>query len=316
MIEKATEKQEGEKQKFEMTLGLRDDVPEALYHQSPGISKHALDQLAISPLHYKTHKDNPEPPTPAMVLGSAFHCLVLTPELFDQEFASDMGKPKKPTAAQLNAKNGPTEKTLTMINELEAWESQRAGKIIIKSKPGDNPFWSPGDWQQIHNMRDAVRAHPVASILLDLDPEVGWSERSPYWMDKQTGRLCRSRIDRFNEAHGLAIDLKSAVSSGYSDFCRAVVDYRYDVQAAMYTAGLKAVGVPVKAFVFIVVEKKPPYAIGIYTLDQKARHIGHVKWRQSMQTFDECKTADKWPSYPEEVRELILPPWAEKGKYY
>jgi len=311
---KPNEKQKEENPAFKIKLGLRDDVPEQLYHRSPGISKHALDDLAISPLEYKTRKEHPEPPTPAMVLGSALHCLVLTPELFDDEFSSDMGRPKKPTSAQLNAKNGPTEKTLAMMVELEKWEAAREGKIIIKSKPGKDPFWEPGDWQTIHNIRDSVRAHPIASILLD--PDQGWAERSAYWYDKETGRLCRSRIDFFNEGHGLAIDLKTAASAGYTDFCRAVVDYRYDVQAAMYTEGLKRVGVPVKAFCFVVVEKKPPYAIGIYTLDPQARHIGYVKWRQAMRTFDECKTADKWPSYPSEVRELILPPWAEKGKYY
>ena len=294
-------------------LGLRDDIPEHIYHRSPGISKHALDQLNVSPLEYKTRKDHPEPPTPAMILGSALHCLVLTPELFDAEYMSDRDKPKKPTSAQINAKTI-TAKTQAQIAEWEKWQSATIDKTIIKDNPGDDPFWSPGDWQTIHNIRDAVRAHPVASILLD--PEQGWAERSPYWMDKETGRLCRSRVDFFNEAHGLAIDLKTAASAGYSDFLRSVHDFRYHVQAAMYTAGLKACGVPVKAFCFVAVEKKPPYAVGIYTLDAQARHIGHTMWRQDMRTFDQCKKADEWPSYPPEVRELILPPWAEKGKYY
>ncbi len=303
-----------ENKSFEIILGLRDDVPEHIYHRSPGISKHQLDQIAISPEYYITRKNHPEPSTPAMRLGSATHAYVLESDRFSDQFAIEsIDAPKKPTKPQLAAAI-PTKNALISINYWADWNLKNEGKFIISNKPGNDPFWKPGEWQTIKNIHAAVRAHPIASVLLD--PSQGWAERSPYWIDKQTGRLCRSRVDFYNEAHGLAIDFKTAVSSGYSDFCRAVVDYRYDVQASMYTAGLRAVNVPVKAFVFIVVEKTPPYAVGIYTLNDKSRHIGHVKWRQSMQTFDECKKTDNWPSYPPEIRELDLPPWAEKGKYY
>jgi len=295
-------------------LGLRDDIPEHIYHRSPGISKHALDEVAESPLLYKTKKDHPEPSTPAMRIGSATHAYVLETDRFTDEFAIEpAGAPKKPTSAQLNAPK-PTEKALISINYWKKWNDENAGKFVISNKPGDDPFWKPGEWQTIQNIHDAVRAHPIASILLD--PSQGWAERSAYWMDREFSRLCRCRVDFFNEAHGLAIDFKTAESAGYSDFIRAVSQYRYHVQAESYTAGLKACGVPVKAFVFVVVEKKPPYQIGIYTLDAKARHIGHAMWRQAMRTFDECKKTDEWPAFPPEVRELELPPWCEKGKYY
>jgi len=292
-------------------LGLRDDIPEHIYHRSPGINKHGLDNINVSPLHYLTEKENPPPATPAMIIGSALHCLVLEPERFDQEYIKD-DAPKKPTSAQINAKTI-TPKTQAQIEVYDQWQAAAFGKTIIKDKPGKDPFWEPGDWATLHNIRDAVRAHPVASILLD--PDQGWAEKSMYWMDKEIGRLCRGRVDFFNEAHGVAVDLKTAASARYSDFIRAVSDYRYHVQEQMYLAGLKAAKVPVQAFVFVVVEKKPPYAIGIYTLDKEAKHIGHAMWRQDMRTFDECKKNDEWPCYPSEVRDLILPPWAERGKY-
>lgn len=295
-------------------LGLRDDIPEHIYHRSPGINKHGLDNISVSPLHYLTEKQNPKPSTPAMVIGSALHCLVLTPELFDQEYVREpKNKPRRPTVLQINPKKGdPKPEHIEALEWWRNWENKSDCKTIISDNPGDDPFWKPGDWQTIHNIRDAVRAHPIASILLD--PDQGWAERSCYWMDKETGRLCRCRIDFFNEAHGLALDLKTAMSARMSDFMRSVSDYRYHVQAEMYSAGLKACGLHVQAFVFVAVEKVPPYGIGIYTLNPQGRHIGRAMWRQDMRTFDQCKKLDEWPCFPPEVRELNLPPWAEKGK--
>lgn len=295
-------------------LGIRDDIPEHIYHRSPGISKHALDAINVSPLHYLTEKQNPKPPTPQMVLGSALHCLVLEPERFDDEFIKEpTNKPRKPTAAQINKKGGPTGETLAALEWYAEWEKASEGKTVISDKPGKDEYWEPGDWQTIHNIRDAVRSHETASILLD--PDAGVAERSIYWRDKETARLCRSRVDFLNEAHGLAIDLKTAASARYSEFTRAIHRYRYHVQAEMYSAGLRACKWPLKAFVFIAVERVPPYGVGVYVLDSEARRIGFTQWRNDMHTYDQCKRLDEWPSYPPEVREIVLPAYAQRGDF-
>src|SRR6185369_8534287 len=61
------------------------------YHSSNGISRTSLMLLNKSPYHFWYEKLSGEfekkEQTPAMNLGSAFHTLLLEPELFDKEFA-------------------------------------------------------------------------------------------------------------------------------------------------------------------------------------------------------------------------------------
>lgn len=59
----------------------------AEYHQHPAVSKSDLDLIQRSPAYYKYCKEHEKSQTPAMLLGSVVHKLVLEPEEFDAEFA-------------------------------------------------------------------------------------------------------------------------------------------------------------------------------------------------------------------------------------
>ena len=59
----------------------------AEYHGYRGaISKSRLANMAVCPAYFKWCEDNPSAPSDDMVLGSAFHKIVLEPETFDDEF--------------------------------------------------------------------------------------------------------------------------------------------------------------------------------------------------------------------------------------
>ena len=66
------------------------DMPEATYH-ALGLqyaSSHRLRTMATSGFEtVKYQAENPMEPTPAMALGSAVHCLTLTPDKFKSQFA-------------------------------------------------------------------------------------------------------------------------------------------------------------------------------------------------------------------------------------
>lgn len=57
------------------------------YHSNSAVSKSTLCKMAINPEYYKWCLDNPQPPTDDLIVGSAFHKLVLEPDDFDKEFA-------------------------------------------------------------------------------------------------------------------------------------------------------------------------------------------------------------------------------------
>ena len=56
------------------------------YHAAPGASASRLKQLKRSAAHMKYDMDNPQEPTPAMIIGSATHSAILEPDLFVKEW--------------------------------------------------------------------------------------------------------------------------------------------------------------------------------------------------------------------------------------
>ena len=61
------------------------------YRAAAGVNVSSLKELARSPLHYRYAKDNPNPTTSAMSLGTAAHCATLEPERFAAEFVTWTG---------------------------------------------------------------------------------------------------------------------------------------------------------------------------------------------------------------------------------
>lgn len=187
---------------------------------------------------------------------------------------------------------------------LAEWTENNPGRIVL----------SPEVWEQIHAMRDAVMAHPAARAVLTI----------------------------MNDVIG---DLKTTEDASPEGFAKSMANYRYDVQAPYYLDGVKKAleqgkcippvegasemsvywideatgvlcrcrpdwwrGYP-KNFVFIAVEKKPPYAVGVYVLDSASTEIGRAIYQHDLQVYAECLASDKWPGYGDLVQTINMPAW-------
>jgi len=293
-------------------LGIFDDIPSDEYHFGKGISKSGLDIINRSPAHYITNKQHPRPPTDALDIGRAFHSLVLEPDVFSLEFICEPDDaPRRPTQPQLDAVKK-SDKARASIEYWQHWDAENIGKTVIKSKPGANKFWKPGDWATIHNMRDAIMSHPMASILCNHDD--GKAEQTIYWIDELTFKLCKCRPDFDNQAHNVIVDLKSTLDASYTEFAKSVGKWRYQVQDSFYTDGMRSAGRKIAAFVFIAVEKDPPYGVGVYVLDAEDKRIGRTMYQNDLDVYKTCHDADEWPCYSTDIRNLETPPWTKRGK--
>lgn len=162
-------------------------------------------------------------------------------------------------------------------------------------------------WDQVHAMRDAIMLHPAASALLKSD---GVAEASAYWTDEATGELCRFRPD-FWRADGVIADLKTTDDASPEGFAKSVYNWRYHVQAAYYTDGAQVVTQQQpKAFLFIAVEKKPPYAVGVYVLDNTSVEIGRAEYKADLARYAECKRTGQWAGYGDKIQQIELPGYA------
>lgn len=160
-------------------------------------------------------------------------------------------------------------------------------------------------------MAAAVAAHPTAHALLTN----GRPEVSLFWIDKATGVKCRARLDWLPEPvkgkRLIVPDLKTAVSAAPSEFSKNAGSFGYWGQQQHYRDGIKACELdPDPAFVFVVVEKAPPYLVSIGQYhDRDDLRVARGNVERCRRLFAECTATDHWPGYGNDVHELTLPTW-------
>lgn len=270
------------------------------YHGGAGISKSGLDQIARSPAHYWERYLNPHreraAPTPAMEFGTAVHTAILEPDRFAAEYMpAPVGAPRRPTAVQTNAAK-PSAATLAAIEFWQQFDAENAGKTIMAAS----------EYDACVRVRRSVEFHPAADILLAR----GESELSMFWDDD--GVLCKCRPDFWN-AEGWIVDVKTTEDARSDAFARSCWNYRYYVQSGWYMDGVAAaVGQVPNGFIFLAVEKQPPYAIAVYVASARMLLAGRKEYARNLAAYRACRDADEWPSYPSEITPIDLPPWAEK----
>jgi hypothetical protein len=206
--------------------------------------------------------------TPAMRLGTVVHACVLEPDQWESRYVRANGKRSK-----TNVDAAP-------------------GRVVLTAD----------DWEICLRIRDAVWNHPTCQDLFS----DGITEHSAWWIDPDTLLLCKCRPDWSRS--GVLIDLKTAQDASLAGFARAVDRYRYHVQAAYALDGWPtAGGGAVEQFVFIAVEKVPPFAVGLYELAPVALRQGRRLYQRDLATVNDCLTRQHWPGYATEITVIDLP---------
>jgi hypothetical protein len=238
------------------------------YHKDiTKISKSGLDLIHKSPLHYWEKYLNPmhiEKKTPALILGSAVHCAVLEPSEFGKRYAVA-------PIADKRTKEG---------KEIHAnFEASVEGMQII----------SKDDSIVCERIMEAVQSHSEASLLLS---KLSAIEKVLEWDD------CKAKPDGICESLHLIVDLKTTEDASPIAFGRSALKYRYDVQAAFYCDGYEAVyGHRPEGFIFIAVEKTPPYAVAVYVIEDADIEVGRQKYKADLETWRECRQSNEWKGF-------------------
>jgi hypothetical protein len=299
------------------------NIPEIEYRNDSAVSKHGLDSLAISPLHFWAYYLNPERPirkdTPASVLGKAIHTSVLEPQRFEEEYIQEPDSKdfKGVLVSADDYKNECRKRGLKLTGTKEQL------KTAILASGGDSSlFWEnryetltkgktvlpTQSWRVTQAITGRVRKHPAASDIL----KYGQAEQSIFWMDEETGVGCKGRIDWLTDVSestdaGILFDLKSTLDASPEGFQRSISKYRYYVQAAMYIDGLRALGYMPKAFIFAAWEKKSPYASALYYATPEMLEAGRQEYRRLLKIYADCLSSDKWPGYSQEILPISMP---------
>jgi hypothetical protein len=236
------------------------------------------------PAIFRYEQDNPQPVKKVWDIGNAAHKLVLG---------------NGPTLVQIDAEEWRTNKVKDEVADVRA-----AGNIPLK----------PSEYRQVHDMADALRRHPVASLLFD--PERGTPEQSLFWRDDRTGVMRRARLDWLPSPRtGRLIipDYKTCRSANPEKLAKDIDEYGYHQQDDTYRSGAQALGIAddAAAFVFVCQEKTAPYVITVVEVTATARRIGAARNRRALETFAECTASGYWPGYSDDVVPVALPGYAE-----
>ena len=264
-------------------------MTEKEYREHPAVSRSELFKILDSPEKFKYFRDYPEPPTPSLIFGQVFHKLALQPETFFDEFAV-------PPNVDRRTKEG---KAIW-----EDFEERSSGQMVIP----------PKDFATATEMCESLKNTPMAMKLLN-----GEKEKPFFWTDDMTGEECKCRVDclstvKVNDQR-VVVDVKSAASADCDSFIRDALKFGYDFQAAWYTNGVTICTGEPCIFVYIVVEKTPPYAVNIFQADPILLRRGGDLYREALGIYHYCKTTENWYGYlgrENMINNLALPAWLAK----
>jgi exodeoxyribonuclease VIII len=248
-------------------------MPDSQYRQSEGLSNSMLKHFLRTPSHYKSALENPQETTKAMTIGTAFHQMVLTPELNlvavmpDVDLRTNAGKKVRDD--------------FVLLSE---------GKTVIKED----------EFKMLSGMTESVRSNAKALQIIEA---CTYKEVSLF--ATLAGVKCKGRFDMLDVHNGIIADLKSCEDASPNGAFKAIRNFGYDMQNVHYGKLYEACfGALPKQFVFIFVEKEPPYAVGIYVIGAKSLERTTAQWQKALNDFSVCQETNVWGAYSNDIVEI------------
>jgi len=268
------------------TLGRIINEPEGTYRNSGAIGSGDINQFIQSEELWVGRKAGRYPPrkqTEALTFGIAAHCFILEgPDVFYKQFA--VGGP-------INEKTGKPYGTDTKA--FAEWSAAQGRQCV-----------SNGDLSTIIKMSIAVAGNKDAVDALIGDPEVVY--RCGYI---SPSLILQCRADKISESRRIIADLKTTDS--LAKFRRSIFDLGYYRSAAHYREVVRLVrgdDEPFR-FVFVAVEKSPPYAVGVYELDEDLLERGRLEVSSALKRMVAVKAGASPRRDPPGITMVGMPKW-------
>lgn len=280
--------------------GVYDNIQADDYHRVLGLTKSGLMMLRKSPAHFWHWMSSPpSESTRAMNLGTATHTLVFEPHKWQDEITIiPDDAPKKPTSAQRNAKK-PSEDALASIAWWDNFNANASGRAVITQ---EEEF-------QARAMAEAVRNH--TEVLAWLSHPSAKAELSFIANERVNGLdiACKGRCDLVTMDGTIIVDLKTCEDASADVFGKSFMSFGYWMQASHYISIARKSGLPIERFIFVAVEKNPPFSVACYELDAQSLEKANAIRQRLLETLSDCIARNEFPTYQKGVTALSMPPW-------
>ena len=221
--------------------------------------------------------------TKAMADGTAVHSFFLERDKFNTDYVT------KPSDIKFNTKVG------------KEWAQEHQGKIIIDSEFSNN----------LLEMEKSFMDSP-AKIIYNKNMG-GQTELSYFWDDLGLVKG-KCRPDWISDDGSIVIDLKTTIDASPKGFQKSISNWGYHLQLGWYLRGLQKLGLDSYDFIFIAIEKTPPFSVGVYRADQEMINYAMNKLDEIVPEIDKALAAQEFPDYTPEITSIGLPPWMTNKK--
>ena len=247
------------------------------YHSSPELSRStAWNVLKTCPARVRYDKENPGKSSSALILGNGFHSAFLEPKLFEEEYEI---KPK-----QIDG-NSPLTKAYK--EKFQQMKDENPGKTWL----------SLSEWEMCSDMANSASSHSFIQEQFQNDKFI--IEGTGFF--ECEGIKCKVRPDLYSPTSGMIIDLKSTQDASEEAFRLSVKKFGYGFQVAWYMEGLRRMGCKATDFVFLAVEKKPPYLRACYRVNQFEIDHQIKQMKRACKLWKQCVQAETFPGYSPEI---------------
>lgn len=232
-------------------------------------------------------------PTPDMDTGTLAHAALLEPDKVTDLF------PIYP-AEILAKKDGKVSADGAIsTNAAKDWRDahRAAGRIPVKQEQFD----------RVAEMVKSIKATLAPWLVHD-----AICEHSIYWVDEETGLLCKCRPDFLVRGPRfiLVMDLKTTDDPTPAQFAKRVGQIGHWIQPPHYMAGVKATFGDAPEFIFAAQENDYPFRCVTHELRPSDLEAANSARRKHLDGLAECKRsgnfADNWDG---KVNALELKPW-------
>lgn len=259
-------------------------MSEVDYRATPGWNWSVIRKFKRSAAHARSAQLEQPEPSDEMNLGNAFHCLMLRPGDFENEYVA-----VPPDAPRRQGKAN-----------LEWWSAFEA------ANPGKARLTAP-EMSDLLAWRDGLLSNARAAELLAAPRAL--REVVVVWDDEEFGVRCKAKLDLVAPWRGRTViaDLKTTRNAESWSFAKDLDTYDWASQIVFYRDGLQTVA-PVQGGeripYFLAVEKEPPYCGVVYELGQASRDAARSQAREMLRRAVEAEREGRWPGYPDSVIEL------------
>jgi len=174
------------------------------------------------------------------------------------------------------------------------------GKILLTAKLYD----------QVQYMAESLLSHPDCGRLLKCPSRV--CETSIFVTDPKTNVKIRCRGDVYSKDLVELGDVKSCISAHPRQWTRQAWKLMYPIQAAWYVHCHDIMGIKVKKFSFLCVEKTYPYVSHRFQVSPEVMAWGMQKVREILSRIAIAQAQDDWSHGWGDSTIMELPTWLKE----